>query len=88
MANKKTIEAPSEMDRLLTLPELAHLLHVSRALIYSLIRSGDLPTVHIGHALRFRWDDVQAYIRQRAEVRSARALNRKSGRLRAGKRDR
>ena len=66
MAKKQPDEDPLETDRLLTTPEVARFLHVSRSLIYWLIERGDLPTVHIGHALRFRRGDVQAYICKRA----------------------
>lgn len=87
MAKKKPVEDLLETDRLLTAPEVARILHVSRTLIYWLIGRGDLPTVRIGHALRFRSEDVRAYILKRADVRSSKELDRKARRLRAGKRD-
>ncbi len=88
MAKKKPVEDLLDTDRLLTIVEVARILHVSRTLIYWLIGRGDLPTVRIGHALRFRSEDVQAYIHQHADVQSSTEQDRKARRLRAGKRDR
>ena len=61
-------EGNSEPDRLLTISEVARILNVSRTLIYWLIGRGDLPTVRIRHALRFRSQDVAGYIQKRAEL--------------------
>ncbi len=52
-------------DRLLTAAEVARLLHISRSLLYDLIQQGELPTIHVGHALRFRIEDVQDYLHRR-----------------------
>ena len=54
--------APEE--RLLTIGEVARILHVGRTLVYSLIQSGGLPGLHIQTALRFRLRDVQDYIQR------------------------
>ena len=51
-----------EPDRLLTILEVAAILRISRSLIYMLIARGELPTVRINRALRFRSQDVQDYI--------------------------
>ncbi len=57
--------------RLLNTDETARLLHVSRSLIYRLIRHGQLPVVRLGGALRFRPQDVEALI-ERTQARRAR----------------
>jgi excisionase family DNA binding protein len=88
MAKKEPAEDLLETDRLLTILEVARILHVSRSLMYWLIARGDLPTVRIGRAVRFRPEDVQAYIRQGAGGQSITGPERKARRLRAGKRDR
>ena len=49
------------MDDYLTVRELATTLNVSRATIYRLINEG-LPSVKIGHARRFPWSAVEAWV--------------------------
>ncbi len=66
MTKKLSAKSPLDPDRLLTINEVAVLLHVSRSLLYRLIRTGALPTVRILHALRFRWQDVEDYVNRRA----------------------
>ncbi len=70
MVKKRQADELLDNDRLLTIAEVARTLHVSRSLIYWLIGGGELPTVRIGRALRFRSEDVQAYIRRRTEALS------------------
>jgi excisionase family DNA binding protein len=47
---------------LLTLPEAARELRLSRQTMYALIRRGDLEAVHIGRAARVRRADVLALV--------------------------
>ncbi len=56
-------DQPTTEERLLTISEVARILHVSRSLVYWLIYGGRLPTLRIRHALRFRKQDVEQYIR-------------------------
>ncbi len=63
---KKPLVPPGEPDQLLTIAQVARMLNVSRTLIYWLIQRGDLPTLHIGHALRFRPQDVADYLQKRS----------------------
>ena len=70
MVKKYIADDISETDPLLTVTDVARMLSVSRTLIYVLIARGELPTVHIGHALRFRPRDVQDYIRKRSRQRT------------------
>jgi excisionase family DNA binding protein len=55
---KKTlIVIPSE-DRLLKVPELCSLLGLSRASVYRLIGTGELPVVRIAGVIRFRYRSI------------------------------
>jgi excisionase family DNA binding protein len=47
---------------LLTVPQVAEILGVTRATIYVYVENGTLRAVRIGGVLRFRPDDVQALI--------------------------
>jgi excisionase family DNA binding protein len=86
MAKRQPAEDPLEPAHLLTAPEVARILNVSRSLIYWLIQRGELPTVRIRRALRFRSEDIQDYIRKRADVLSSQESQAKEKRLRAHKR--
>jgi excisionase family DNA binding protein len=48
--------------RLLTVEEARVELHIGRTLAYQLVESGALPVVRIGHALRVRRADLDAYV--------------------------
>lgn len=53
----------AEKQRLLTIPEVAALLQVSRTTIYKLMGSGGLRSVRVGKVVRFLQEDVDAYLR-------------------------
>lgn len=48
--------------RLLKASEVAQILNVSKAHVYNLIASGDLPSVHVGESRRVRPEDLEKYI--------------------------
>jgi excisionase family DNA binding protein len=48
--------------RLLTVDEVRAELHIGRTLAYQLVESGALPVARIGHALRVRRADLDAYV--------------------------
>ncbi len=50
------------LGSLLTPTEVAHILHISRSLVYLLIRRGEIVTLSLGHAVRVRPDDLEAYV--------------------------
>ncbi len=52
-------------ERLLTVQQAAALLRISRSGLYRLMQRGELPSVHLGRAVRLRASDVQAFIRGR-----------------------
>ncbi|HTP03434.1 MAG TPA: helix-turn-helix domain-containing protein [Anaerolineales bacterium] len=65
MTRKKSDEKLRDVERLLDAGDVADILHVSRSMVYRLIEEGNLSPIRIGHALRFRQKDVQAYIETR-----------------------
>ena len=68
--------ARAPADRLLTVSEVARLLHVSRGTVYCMIRGGDLPFLRIHGMLRLphRWvlDHMRLHARRLQEPRAAR----------------
>ena len=61
--NEKIIEQPQPvMTRLLRASEVASTLNISRSFAYQLLETGQMPTVRMGHALRVRVQDLEAYI--------------------------
>lgn len=56
--NKKPVIEPF----LLTVPQAAKALGISRAMLYKLIKSGELPCIHIGRAARVRVSDLRRLI--------------------------
>ncbi len=55
-------DAVSAPCRLLTIEEVRAELNIGRTLVYRLVWSGALPVVRIGHALRVRRADLDAYV--------------------------
>ena len=53
-------------QQLLKGEEVAKILHVSRSLAYLLMKRGDIPTVHVGNAVRVRPEDLERYINSNA----------------------
>ena len=54
-------------QQLLKSDEVAKILHVSRSFAYLLMKRGDIPTVHVGSAVRVRPEDLDQYIIDKAE---------------------
>ena len=53
-------------DHLLNTKEVEEILHVSRTLLYILLKRGDIPTVRIGRMIRIRRADLERYINERS----------------------
>jgi excisionase family DNA binding protein len=47
--------------------EVAHILGIDRSTLYRLMRDDDLPAVRVGKRLRFRAEDIEAYLERRRE---------------------
>jgi excisionase family DNA binding protein len=54
-------------ERLLTAGEVARILHVSRSMVHRLVERGDLPSLRIGFARRFRLRNLQRYIQKQSD---------------------
>lgn len=50
------------MERLLTIREVAKLLHKSEKWVRRAVHSGEIPAYRLGIELRFRISDLEAYI--------------------------
>lgn len=66
MTRKQPDPPTFESEQLLTADQVQQLLNLSRSFIYALVKRGELPTVRIHRAVRFRLQDVQEYILRRA----------------------
>ena len=53
--------------RLVTLPDAARFLSVSRGSLYDLLTTGQLPSVHIGRSRRIPMGEIRRYVRERLE---------------------
>ena len=53
--------------RLVTLPDAARLVSVSRGSLYDLLTTGELASVHIGRSRRIPVGELRRYIRERLE---------------------
>ena len=53
---------PSYMGKLLKADEVAEQLNVSRSFAYSLMKSGQLPSVHLGRSVRVHPRDLEEYV--------------------------
>jgi excisionase family DNA binding protein len=59
--------ADDGLDPLLSINDLAGLLGISRASVYTLIHSGELVPIRVGERIRFEPADVRAYIERHRE---------------------
>lgn len=58
--------APQFPEQLLLRPtEVARVLGIGRSTVYELIHAGELPTIHVGRAVRISRRAVEAWIEQR-----------------------
>jgi excisionase family DNA binding protein len=59
---------------LLRAQEVAKRLNISRSQAFTLMRNGDLPTVHIGRLVRVRPEDLETFITQNITSNNQAAL--------------
>ncbi len=61
-------KTPQPVERLLVAPrDAAKMLAICERTLFALTKSGDVPSVRIGRAVRYSVDDLRAWIRQAAE---------------------
>ncbi len=58
-----------EENRLLTVPEVAKRLRLSRGRTYILLAKGELPRIRVGGAVRIDARDLEAYLQAHREAR-------------------
>ena len=51
--------------QLLSVPEVGELLGMGRSWVYQQIRSGDMPSVHLGGSVKVKREDLEEYIQKR-----------------------
>jgi excisionase family DNA binding protein len=65
-AHTSTDYAPARTP-LLRVNEVAALLAIGRRTVYTLVHAGELPAVRVGERLRFRPEEIDAYLDARRE---------------------
>jgi excisionase family DNA binding protein len=60
-----TTEASEPAPLLLTVPQAARMLAISRSRVYELIWTGDLVPVHIGRSARFTVTELERFVAER-----------------------
>ena len=48
--------------KLLTVEETCHSLRISRSQLYKMLKTGEIPSLHIGKAVRIREQDLRDWI--------------------------
>jgi excisionase family DNA binding protein len=61
-ATEAVRHTPTTTRPLLTVDGLADHLRIGRSTVYRLIREGEIHPIHVGKRLRFRPEDVDAYL--------------------------
>ena len=49
-------------DQILTIPEVAHYLKLSKSKVYSLVATGKIPHIRIGRNVRVRGTDLELWV--------------------------
>lgn len=62
-------------NRLLRVSEVAEMLAVSSSFIYSLVQKREIHVVKLGSAIRFRFEDIEAYIDANATITSSKNIS-------------
>ena len=68
------MESPQEgapQRLLLRIPEVAETLGIGRSKIYELIATGELPTIHVGRAVRISVSTLQKWVEEREQQESS-----------------
>lgn len=57
-------------SKLLKADEVAAILGVSKSFVYQIVRTGQLPAVHIGTAVRVRPEDLEAFVQENLALKN------------------
>lgn len=63
----KMLTVQSEREPLLTIQEAAQYLRLSRAKVYGMAATGELPAVRMGRSVRIRRDRLDAWLDSRSD---------------------
>lgn len=66
--NDHRLSNTNEAFRLLNAGEVASILNISLGFAYQLMKRGDVPTIHLGRAVRVRPVDLELYIEKNAST--------------------
>ena len=75
---------PALGEKLLKIEEVAAFMRVTKDHVYRLVRSGSIPSVRVGRALRFRSGDIHAYLEPTKEADRGKEQNLTRPRSEAG----
>ena len=67
---------------LLTVPQVAKALALSRAMVYLLIQRGDLRAIHIGRAVRISISELRQWVQKYEEGANAEVISNQNGQRR------
>ena len=56
---------------LLSCPQVARILNISKSLVYRLVAQGEIPSIHIASAVRVHKGDLDAYIERNRNSKQA-----------------
>jgi excisionase family DNA binding protein len=59
------IDKLKTIDRALTVPELAKLLHLGKTAIYDMVRRGAIPCIRFGYSVRFDPQEIAEWLQKR-----------------------
>lgn len=68
VSSQPQAQQPVELEKLLTVKDIAEMFQLSIVKVYRMINSGGLPSVKIDRSRRFRPSDVQVFIEQHTEA--------------------
>ncbi len=67
----ESLQEDTPQRLLLRIPEVAKTLGIGRSKIYELIATGELPTIHVGRAVRISVSTLQKWVEEREQQESS-----------------
>jgi excisionase family DNA binding protein len=68
MISKEQLYSDVTLPRLLTAQEVANILNISRSFAYTLLQTGQIPSIRLGRSVRVRPQDLEEYIDSNTSV--------------------